>query len=130
MLHRAPVRRRGRTLAGGRAKDAFLSFEPGDYVVHRDHGIARFAGLQTMRQDGADQEFLTLEFDQGAKIHVPATRIELVQRYIGAGSARPKLSTLGGRRWKRAKEEAEESARDFAGEMLRVQAARAPTKGT
>jgi len=134
VLHRAPVRRRGRTLAGGRAKDAFLGFEAGDYVVHRDHGIARFVGLQLIRPDGAPpdetaQEFLTLEFDQGAKIHVPATRIELVQRYVGAGSARPKLSTLGGRRWKRAKEEAEESAHDFAGEMLRVQAARSATKG-
>ena len=134
LLHRAPVRRRGRTLAGARAKDAFLSLEPGDYVVHRDHGIARFVGLQLIAPDGAPkdapaQEFLTLEFDQGAKIHVPATRIELVQRYVGAGSARPKLSTLGGRRWKRAKEEAEESAHDFAAEMLRVQAARSATKG-
>jgi transcription-repair coupling factor (superfamily II helicase) len=144
ILHRTPVRRRGRSLAGGRAKDAFLAFEPGDYVVHRDHGIARFVGLQLLAADGPGagggpgagsagggsmQEFLTLEFDQGAKIHVPATRIELVQRYVGAGAARPKLSTLGGRRWKKAKEDAEESARDFAGEMLRVQAARAATKG-
>jgi len=136
LLHRAPVRRRGRSLAGGRAKDAFLAFEPGDYVVHRDHGIARFVGLQVLSADGeraadrsAAQEFLTLEFDQGAKIHVPASRIELVQRYVGAGGTRPKLSTLGGRRWKKAKEEAEESARDFAGELLRVQAARAATKG-
>ncbi|MFM7259743.1 MAG: CarD family transcriptional regulator, partial [bacterium] len=134
VLHRNPVRRRGRSLAGGRAKDAFLTFEPGDYVVHRDHGIARFVGLQTLAQESAlqgtiEQEFLTLEFDQGAKIHVPASRIELVQRYVGAGSVRPKLSTLGGKRWKRAKEEAEESARDFAGEMLRVQAARAATPG-
>ena len=146
ILHRAPIRRRGRTLAGGRAKDAFLGFEPGDYVVHRDHGIARFAGLTRIKPGEAgaaipagaasevvseveSQEFLTLEFDGGAKIHVPASRIELVQRYVGAGSARPKLSTLGGRRWKRAKEEAEESARDFAGELLRVQAARAATTG-
>jgi transcription-repair coupling factor (superfamily II helicase) len=134
ILHRNPVRRRGRSLAGGRAKDAFLTFEPGDYVVHRDHGIARFVGLQTLAQESAlqgtiEQEFLTLEFDQGAKIHVPASRIELVQRYVGAGSVRPRLSTLGGRRWKRAKEEAEESARDFAAEMLRVQAARAATPG-
>ncbi|RLS96901.1 MAG: transcription-repair coupling factor [Planctomycetota bacterium] len=150
ILHRAPVRRRGRVLAAGRAKDAFLGFEPGDYVVHRDHGIARFVGLQLIAGDsggavgGTDsnrsteksrtgiegtQEFLTLEFDGGTKVHVPASRIELVQRYIGAGSVRPKLSTIGGRRWKRAKEEAESSARDFAGELLRVQAARAATKG-
>ncbi len=129
ILHRTTVRRRGRTLAGGRAKDAFLSFEAGDFVVHRDHGIAKFLGLSLMPQEGIDQEFLTLEFDAGAKIHVPASRIELVQRYVGAGSVRPKLSTLGGRRWKRLQEEAEESALDFAGEMLRVQAARAATPG-
>ena len=129
ILHRMPVRRRGRSLAGGRAKDAFLAFEPGDYVVHRDHGIAKFLGLQMLAQEGVEQEFLTLEFDGGAKIHVPASRIELVQRYVGAGGVRPKLSTLGGRRWKRAKEEAEVSARDLAAEMLRVQAARAATAG-
>ncbi|MFM7133822.1 MAG: transcription-repair coupling factor, partial [Planctomycetota bacterium] len=142
LLHRDPVRHRARTLAGGRAKDAFLAFEPGDYVVHRDHGIARFVGLQMIAPDAADsalapdavreqgaQEFLTLEFDGGAKIHVPASRIELVQRYVGSGGTRPKLSTLGGRRWKRTKEEAEESARDFAAELLRVQAARAATRG-
>ena len=134
LLHRAPVRRRGRTLAGGRAKDAFLTFEPGDYVVHREHGIARFAGLETVAQEGAggersDQEFLALEFDGGARILVPASRIELVQRYVGSGGARPRLSTLGGRRWRKAKEEAEESARDFAAELLRIQAARAATSG-
>jgi transcription-repair coupling factor (superfamily II helicase) len=134
LLHRAPVRRRGRTLAGGRAKDAFLTFEPGDFVVHREHGIARFAGLETVAQEGADgqrtdQEFLALEFDGGARILVPASRIELVQRYVGSGGARPRLSTLGGRRWRKAKEEAEESARDFAAELLRVQAARAATTG-
>ncbi len=129
LLHRSTVRRRGRSLAGARAKDAFLSFEAGDFVVHRDHGIAKFLGLALMKHEGVDQEFLTLEFDAGAKIHVPASRIELVQRYVGAGSVKPKLSTLGGRRWKRLKEEAEESALDFASEMLRVQAARAASPG-
>ncbi len=136
VLHRAVMRRRGRGLGGTRAKDVFLSFDPGDYVVHRDHGIARFLGLTLSMQDPTEAggkpvevEFLTLEFDAGAKILVPAARIEVVQRYIGAGAAKPKLSTLGGKRWKRSKEEALESVQDLASEMLRVQAARGSTPG-
>ncbi len=136
VLHRAVMRRRGKGLGAARAKDVFLSFEPGDFVVHRDHGIARFLGLTLSMQEPTEAggkaievEFLKLEFDAGANIFVPAARIELVQRYIGAGAAKPKLSTLGGKRWKRSKEEAEESVRDLAAEMLRVQAARSAMPG-
>ena len=105
ILHRYGVRRRtGSGLRGGKAREAFVTFDPGDYVVHRDHGIARFVGLQTFAQlklspsgkgDGkqggkdapkagglerasAEDEFLTLEFDGGTRLHVPASKIELV----------------------------------------------------
>jgi len=127
LLHRYGFRRRGRRLAGGKAREAFAGFEPGDFVVHRDQGIARFVGLQTLGR--GEEEFLTLEFDGGSRLHVPASRIELVQRYIGAGGARPPLSPLGGRRWKRAKEEVEEGVRELAAELLRVQAAREAIPG-
>jgi len=134
LLHRYGVRRRTRGIGTGKARDAFLSFEPGDYVVHRDHGIARFLGLGTIprdasREDLGDDEVLTLEFDGSSRLHVPIARIDLVQRYIGAGNARPTLSTIGGKRWKRAKEEAETAVRDLAAEMLRVHAAREATRG-
>ncbi len=132
MLHRWGVRRRrGGAIRGGASRQEFLRFEPGDLVVHRDHGIARFVGLRTLPKDDApDQEVLTLEFDSGSHLHVPLSRIELVQKYIGAGSTSdPGLSTLGGRRWKRQKEKVSDAVRDLAGEMLRVQAARSATPG-
>ncbi len=132
MLHRWGVRRRrGGAIRGGASRQEFLRFEPGDLVVHRDHGIARFVGLRTLPKDDApDQEVLTLEFDSGSHLHVPLSRIELVQKYIGAGSTSdPGLSTLGGRRWKRQKEKVSDAVRDLAGEMLRVQAARTATPG-
>jgi transcription-repair coupling factor (superfamily II helicase) len=132
MLHRWGVRRRrGGAIRGGASRQEFLRFEPGDLVVHRDHGIARFVGLRTLPKDDApDQEVLTLEFDSGSHLHVPLARIELVQKYIGAGSTSdPGLSTLGGRRWKRQKEKVSDAVRDLAGEMLRVQAARTATPG-
>ena len=132
MLNRWGVRRRGgRSVRGGASRQEFLRFEPGDLVVHRDQGIARFVGLGSLpREDGPDQEVMTLEFEGGSHLHVPLSRIELVQKYVGAGStSAPGLSTLGGRRWKRQKEKVSDAVQDLAGEMLRVQAARTATPG-
>ena len=127
VLHRFGVRRRVQRVGAATTRDAFMQFSAGDYVVHRDHGIARFHGLQLI--GGGEEEFLTLEFDAGAKIHVPASKIDLVQKYIGSGAARPTLSAIGGKRWKAQKERVQEAVRDMAGEMLRIQAAREASAG-
>jgi transcription-repair coupling factor (superfamily II helicase) len=136
LLHRYGVRRRAVRMAGAKARDAFVGFEPGDYVVHRDHGIAKFLGLQQLKGDrkekaggSGEDEFLTLEFDAGARLHVPMSKIELVQKYIGAGAARPPLSSLGGKRWKNAREGVKAAVRDLAAELLRIQAARESSPG-
>ncbi len=132
VLHRASARRRRVVSGRSGRREAFLQFEPGDYVVHRDHGIARFVGLTMLADessDGVSEEFLTLEFDKGSTLHVPAARIDLVQRYIGAGTQRPQLSTIGGRRWKNQKEQVGEAVRDLAAELLRVNAARETAPG-
>ncbi len=150
LLHRYHTRRRAVRLRSGRAMDTFLDFEVGDYVVHAEHGIARFIGLKSMKtpkhrevaggvdpsqvpaplRDAIDQakvepqEYLTLEFAGGAKLHVPASNIDQVQKYIGGFKGKPQLSTLGGQRWKSQKEKVAESVKDLAAEMLRVRAAR------
>lgn len=151
LLHRYHARRRNVRLKAGRAMDTFLDFAPGDYVVHADHGIAKFIGLKVMKPPrhrevagGTDsshipaglreahtdratiepQEYLTLEFAGKAKLHVPAPNIDQVQKYIGGFHGKPQLSTLGGQRWKSQKEKVSESVKDLAAEMLRVRAAR------
>lgn len=132
LLHRYHMRRRVKRLAGGRTLETFLDLQPGDYVVHRDHGVAKFLGLRTIEEkatSGAPEEFLTLEFAGGAKLHVPVSNIDLVQKYIGAFTGAPELSTIGGKRWKRQKEQVTEAVRDFAAEMLRLQAAREAMPG-
>ncbi len=130
LLHRYQLRRRVRRIAA-RATDTFLDLEAGDYVVHRDHGIARFIGLRRLEKAGEapGEEYLTLEFAAGAKLHVPASRIDLVHRYIGAFQGRPELSRIGGRKWAKQKEQVSEAVRTLAAEMLRIQAARAATPG-
>lgn len=130
LLHRAYIRRRRHASAEARPLDAFVDMESGDFVVHRDHGIARFIGLRVMaRGGGPDEEFLTLEFSRGAKLHVPVCDIELVQKYIGAFKGEPERAVLGGKSWARRKDKAAESVRDLAGELLRVQAARSGLQG-
>ncbi len=150
MLGRAPVRRRHARIKSARTVDAFLDFAPGDHVVHADHGIARFVGLTLMEIDGSGkstdiakaakgkkkkpndfnvEEFLTLEFKDRARLHVPATQVDLVQKYVGGFSGTPPLSQLGGARWKNQKEKVAESVKDLAGELLRVRAAREASPG-
>ncbi|NQT18752.1 MAG: transcription-repair coupling factor [Planctomycetes bacterium] len=109
--------------------ESFLELHKGDYVVHVAHGIAKFRGMETLRREGEMQEFLLLEFAQKTKLYVPASKIDLVQRYVGPFRARPRLSTLGGKRWGEKKVEAKRATQDLAIEMLEVQAIRARSPG-
>ena len=130
LFHRYHVRRRVRRITGGdQAGDAFLDLDVGDYVVHVDHGIAKFTGIKTMRRKGLSQEYLTLAFAQDAVLHVPATQIDLVQKYVGGFEGRPPLSTLGGKKWGKQKQQVAEAVKDLAAELLRVQAARQTQSG-
>ena len=112
-----------------KATDAFLDLEVGDYVVHNEHGIAKFIGLKQMRRSGRTEDYLTLEFARKAMLHVPASQIELVQKYIGGFQGRPPLSTFGGKKWSKQKQQVAEAVKDLASEMLRIQAARASLPG-
>lgn len=116
--------RPGSSDAGKQVSDAFLDLAVGDYVVHVDHGIAQFTGLKTMQRDGKSQEYLTLQFAESAKLHVPAAQIDLIQKYIGGFSGKPPLSKLGGKRWQKQKDSVADAVKDMAAELLRVQAAR------
>jgi transcription-repair coupling factor (superfamily II helicase) len=137
LLHRYQTRRRLRRVRTDRAMDDFLDLEPGEFVVHKNQGIARFQGLTTMapektsihRREGEEEEFLTLEFAGRVKLHVPALKINLVQKYIGGFHGKPQLSVLGGKKWKHQKEAVAEAVRDLASEMLRIQAARGHLPG-
>ena len=132
LFHRYETSRRVRrvtTDSTSQASDAFLDLEVGDCVVHVDHGIARFTGIKTMRRKGASEEYLTLEFSGRALLHVPATQIDLIQKYVGGFQGRPPLSVLGGKKWQKQKQHVAEAVKDLAAELLRVQAARETQPG-
>jgi len=146
LLHRFTARRRsvGPKLRAGRAMDTFIDLRVGDYVVHSEHGIAKFVGLEWLRprdvkrsvqerleglsataaSEGEAHEHLVLEFDSKARLYVPAVKVDQVSKYVGGFRGKPPLSVLGGERWKNQKSRTSESVRDLAAEMLRVRAAR------
>ncbi|TET56458.1 MAG: transcription-repair coupling factor [Dehalococcoidia bacterium] len=97
---------------------------PGDYVVHVDHGIARFNGLTRMFSHGIEGEYLVLEYAAGDRLYVPIERIDRISRYIGAGDQAPPLSRLRSREWQRTKRRVKESVAEIAHELLDLYAAR------
>jgi len=102
---------------------------PGDYVVHVDHGIARFHGLARRPSDGTEREYLVLEYAAGDKLYVPTERIDRVSRYIGAGDQAPHLSRLRTPEWQRIKKRVKESVAEIARELLDLYAAREVAPG-
>ena len=102
---------------------------PGDYVVHIEHGIARFAGVITMHTDSTEKEYLVLQYAAGDKLYVPSDQIHRVGRYIGAGEQPPALSRLGTQEWTRTKQRAKEAAEGVVQELLALYAAREVVPG-
>ena len=108
----------------GRVIDSFLDLRRGDLVVHLAHGVGRYQGLKLLEKNDRAEEHLELEFFGGTKIYVPASRIELVQKYVGAAKSRAKLARIGGKSWVRQKQAVERAVTDLAGDMLELQATR------
>jgi transcription-repair coupling factor (superfamily II helicase) len=103
----------------------FRDLKVGDYVVHVDHGIARFGGLQTLELGPERRgEFMLLFYAEDAKLYVPVERLDLVQRYSSAEGHQPQLDRLGGLGWQKTKAKAKRAMRDMADELLRLYAER------
>ena len=103
----------------------------GDYVVHVEHGIAQYQGLKEITQDGLSVEFMILEFAEAAKLYVPLTRLDLIQKYrsTDAGPA-PALNRLGSQQWTKTKARVRKAMHDMAGELLKLYAERTTAQGT
>ena len=98
-------------------------------VVHEDHGIGRYLGLQTLEVGGMATEFLTLEYANGDKLYVPVSSLHLISRYSGASPESAPLHRLGGDQWEKIKRKAAEKIRDVAAELLDIYARRAANQG-
>ena len=108
----------------------FRDLTIGDYVVHVEHGIAQYQGLKEIAQDGLSIEFMILEFAEGAKLYVPLTRLDLIQKYRSTDTGpAPVLNKLGSQQWTRTKARVRKAMQDMAGELLKLYAERHTVQG-
>jgi transcription-repair coupling factor (superfamily II helicase) len=107
----------------------FRDLVVGDYVVHVEHGIAQYQGLKELAQGETTGEFMLLEFAEAAKLYVPLTRLDLIQKYRSTEGARPPLSRLGGTQWAKTKARVKKAMRDMADELLKLYAQRKMAQG-
>ncbi|MGD0908602.1 MAG: CarD family transcriptional regulator, partial [Candidatus Acidiferrales bacterium] len=107
----------------------FSDLKPGDYVVHVDHGIGRFEGLQQIENGGARGEFMRLSFADDARLYVPLERLDLVQSYRAVEGAKPVLDKLGGTTWTARKARVKKSVEDMADKLLKLYAQRKAGQG-
>ena len=114
---------------GFKGLTAFEDVNPGDLLVHRDYGLARFDGLHRLAVDQAANDYLLLMFDGGDKLYLPVDRLSLVQRYKGPEGSEPSLDRLGGTRWKSSREKAKKAIERIAQDLVEMYAYRKVAKG-
>ncbi len=108
----------------------FRDLTVNDYVVHVEHGIARYVGLREIQQDGVNVEFMILEFADGARLYVPLTRLDLIQKYRSSeGGPAPILNKLGSQQWAKTKARVKKAMEDMTDELLKLYAQRKAARG-
>ena len=130
--HRLIHRRKASTRPARRGKGLLRSFtdlRTGDFIVHEDHGVARFAGFDTKTVSGITRDYLNLEFQGDDKVFMPVDQLAKISRYVGADGNAPTLSKLGGTRWDKIKARARKAAQELAGELLNLYAERKRRRG-
>ncbi|HZB75895.1 MAG TPA: transcription-repair coupling factor [Solirubrobacteraceae bacterium] len=130
--HRLIHRRKASTRPTRRGKGLLRSFtdlRTGDFIVHEDHGVARFAGFDTKTVGGITRDYLNLEFQGDDKVFMPVDQLAKISRYVGADGNAPTLSKLGGTRWDKIKARARKAAQELAGELLNLYAERKRRRG-
>ena len=113
---------------------SYADLTPGDLVVHEHHGIGRFVGMERMRVEGTYQDFVKIAFAGTDFLYVPATNLDLISKYIGAGSdaaetGRVKLNKLGGTEWQKTRYKAKTAVKELASQLIALYAERERKKG-
>ncbi len=109
---------------------SFLAeLNPGDYVVHQEHGIGRFEGLVKLSLTGVEREYLLIHYAGTDKLYIPTDQLDRITRYIGMGESVPALSKLGTTEWTRAKAKVKENVQDIARDLLKLYSQREALQG-
>lgn len=122
-------RKRKKTSYEGRKIQSFSELSVGDYVVHEDHGLGVYRGIEKIERDKVVKDYLKIEYADGGNLYLPATRLDGIQKYAGADAKAPKLNKLGGDQWNRTKTRVKGAVKEIARDLVELYAARQETSG-
>ncbi|MBD1383174.1 transcription-repair coupling factor [Metabacillus arenae] len=108
---------------------SYSELEIGDYVVHVNHGIGKYLGIETLEINGIHKDYLNIRYHGSDQLYVPVEQIDQVQKYVGSEGKEPKIYKLGGSDWKRVKKKVESSVQDIADDLIKLYAEREASKG-
>jgi transcription-repair coupling factor (superfamily II helicase) len=103
--------------------------KPGDFIVHKDHGIGRFVGLKRQKTDEHEEDLITLEYSQGDRLYIPLQSVDRLQKYSAAEGQIPVMDRLGSKRWQQAKQRARKGIQEMAEKLLKLYAERKVARG-
>lgn len=113
----------------GQKIQSFSELSVGDYVVHEDHGLGVYRGIEKIERDKIIKDYLKIEYADGGNLYLPATRLDGIQKYAGADAKAPKLNKLGGDQWNRTKTKVKSAVKEIAKDLVELYAARQETSG-
>ena len=123
---------RAKSSAGKNAERVIRNFSEisvGDYVVHENHGLGVYRGIEKVKVDGVTRDYIRIEYAGGSMLYIPATQLELLQKYAGGEGQKPRINTLGGKEWTETRKKVRGAVKDIAKELVALYAARNGAKG-
>ncbi|SFQ20641.1 transcription-repair coupling factor [Salibacterium halotolerans] len=121
--------KRQQKLSNAERIKSYSELKTGDLVVHVNHGIGKYLGIETLEVNGVHQDYLNISYRGNDKLYVPVEQIDLVQKYVASEEKEPKVHALGGSEWKKVKRKVESSVKDIADDLIKVYSAREASKG-
>ncbi|RHW51548.1 transcription-repair coupling factor [Lactobacillus bombicola] len=118
-----------KTLENAQRLRNYTELKPGDYVVHVNHGIGRFEGIKTLENQGIKRDYITITYQHGDQLFVPADQLKLVQKYVASEGKQPHINKLGGSEWANTKRKVQSKVEDIADDLIELYAKREAEKG-
>lgn len=122
-------KKRIKTLENAQRLRSYTELKPGDFVVHVNHGIGRFEGIKTLENDGVKRDYITITYQKGDQLFVPADQLSLVQKYVASEGKTPHINKLGGSEWAKTKRKVQARVEDIADDLIDLYSKRESEKG-
>ena len=122
-------KRRKKTAPEGQKLNSFMDLNIGDYVVHENHGLGIYRGIEKISVDKVEKDYIKIEYAGGGNLYILATQLDMIRKYAGSDAKRPKLNRLGGQEWKKTKTRVRGAVKDLAEDLIKLYAVRQSREG-